>query len=103
LLTRTKPFIGYFLVVGTEAASPKKPNTQKLACGTKIDPVFKEVNSYWDRYCVFCKRVVEEGLYTSATLLEGSEKHPLSKDYNLEEFLRGLVAHVAAETQLLLP
>ncbi len=60
------PFLGYLIVV-EECISSTRPTKAKLPC-FDIAPEFENA-SYIRRYELFCKKLVETGLYSAATLL----------------------------------
>jgi hypothetical protein len=69
-------------------------------------PVFQEFNgaSYAERYNILCRKLIQEQLYTTATLLlsprsavDTGEYVELSKVTSLETFVTTLAGHVAAE------
>lgn len=67
-----------------------------------VDPAFKGA-SYAQRYDLLCKRLVQEGLYTSATFLaspreaaaDGAYRH-LSELTSLKTFVTDFAGHIAA-------
>ena len=75
-------------------------------------PVFPEFQnaSYIQRYDSFCKKLVQEQLYTTATLLisprdaiDSGHYECLSEMTNLRTFVTSFAGHVAAETARTLP
>jgi uncharacterized membrane protein len=68
-----------------------------------VFPVFNDT-SYAKRYNILCRKLVQEGLYSSAsviisprTALETGEYTELSEMTNLKTFVSVLAGHIAAE------
>ena len=98
--TSPQPFLGYFLMVEDCAGSslPVKVHEPHF----KVFPEFKEA-SYLQRYELFCRKLVLERHYTTASLLisrtdsgiTGVYSEPAS-DLNVSSFLRALYAQILA-------
>lgn len=95
------PFLGYFILVEDcpEVHTPVREFSKHFS----IFPEFKEI-SYAQRYEILCQKLVQERLYSAATLLLSPRKSGLTDgDYRelsevtgLQRFVAGLAAHVAA-------
>ncbi|MDR2215348.1 MAG: PaeR7I family type II restriction endonuclease [Nevskiaceae bacterium] len=96
-----RPFVGWLMMVedAPESRSPVRDSSPHF-------PVFDEFKgaSYLTRYDVLCQRLVQERLYTTATVITAkrgavstgdfSELSPMS---SLKTFVSALAGHVAAE------
>ncbi len=95
-----RPFLGWVMLLedcpkSNMPVKDKKPHFP-------VDPAFKGA-SYAQRYDLLCKRLVQEGLYTSATFLtspreasaDGSYRH-LSELTSLKTFVTDFAGHIAA-------
>jgi hypothetical protein len=95
-----RPFVGWVMLVedctrSNTAVADKQPHFP-------VDPAFKRA-SYTQRYDLLCKRLVQEGLYTSAAFLtsprdasvDGRYRH-LSELTSLKNFVTDFAAHIAA-------
>jgi hypothetical protein len=96
-----KPFVGWMMMVEDEPAS-RSPVRDK----SPHFPVFKEFQgaSYLKRYDVLCQRLVQEQLYTAATLLASPRSATTTGDFaelseltGLKTFVTTLAGHIAAE------
>lgn len=95
-----RPFLGWVMLVEDCQAS-----RTAVRDGEPHFPVFPEFKgaSYSKRYDLLCKRLVQEGLYTSAAFLssprtaavDGKFQH-LSELTSLKTFVTGFAAHIAA-------
>lgn len=96
-----KPFVGWLMLVED---APKS----RVAVGDKSPhfPIFPEFKaaSYLKRYELLCQKLVQEGLYSTATLIasprsaaQTGEFHTLSAMTALKTFVTSLAGHVAAE------
>lgn len=97
----TKPFAGYLFVLEDDPAVHVPVRDQ-----SPHFPVFPEFESasYADRYNILCKRLVQENLFTAATLLltpktgaATGEYREMSELTGLRPFVTGLAGHIAAE------
>ncbi|MGF1470385.1 MAG: PaeR7I family type II restriction endonuclease [Rubrobacteraceae bacterium] len=97
----TRPLVGWLILVEDceESRSPVQTNSPHF-------PVFEEYRgaSYADRYNLLCQKLVQEQLYTSATVLlsprtsvEDGSYSELSEMTGLKAFVTGLAGHAAAE------
>lgn len=89
LLGKTRPWLGYFVMLEEHTKSTRPVKTRKL--GLPIDEVFTD-SSYKNRYKIFCRRMVEEGLYDAACLVTSSAnpKSPIyepAEDLGFDNFL----------------
>ena len=95
-----RPFVGWVMLV-EDCPKSNAPVTDKQP-HFPVDPAFKRT-SYTQRYDLLCKRLVQEGLYTSATFLtsprdaaaDGQYRH-LSELTSLKTFVTDFAAHIAA-------
>jgi hypothetical protein len=95
------PFLGYLILV--EDCPEVHTPVREFSKHFPIFAEFKEV-SYAQRYALLCQKLVQERLYSAATLLLSPRKSGLTDgDYRelseitgLQRFVAGLAAHVAA-------
>jgi len=96
-----RPFVGWLILVEDcpKSRSVVRDNSPHF-------PVFKEFKgaSYLKRYEILCQRLVQEGLYTTATLLGADSKAAkigayteMSSSTGLKAFVTTLAGHVASE------
>ncbi|HOI95553.1 MAG TPA: PaeR7I family type II restriction endonuclease [Syntrophobacter fumaroxidans] len=96
-----RPFLGWLMLVedAPQSRSPVKEKSPHF-------PVFKEFvgASYLKRYDILCQKLVQEQLYTTASLLTSprtaatrGEFSGMSSMTNLRTFITSLAGHVAAE------
>lgn len=96
-----RPFVGWMMLL---------EDAEKSRCPVRDSsphfPIFKEFRgaSYADRYNILCRKLVQEQLYTAASLLlsprsavEGGEYSEMSELTSLKTFVTELAGHVAAE------
>lgn len=102
-----KPFVGILFLLEDTARS-RAP----VRCDTPHFPVFPEFQdaSYADRYHLLCKKLVQESLYTSASLVLSSRDSAKNGNYveydeltGLKSFISTFAGHVAAEAALTKP
>lgn len=97
----TAPFTGWLMLVedAPKSRTPVRDSSPHF-------PVFPEFQgaSYADRYNILCKKLVQEKLYTAASVLtsprsarESGEYGELSGLTSLKTFVTSLAGHVAAE------
>jgi len=95
------PFTGWLMLVedAPQSRSPVRDSSPHF-------PVFPEFQgaSYADRYNILCKKLVQEKLYTAASVLtsprmarESGEYKELSELTSLKTFVTSLAGHLAAE------
>jgi hypothetical protein len=96
-----RPFVGWMMMV-EDAPQSRRPVTDR----SPHFPVFKEFQgaSYLKRYDLLCQRLVQEQLYTTASLLasqrsaaSNGEFSELSELTSLKTFVTTLAGHIAAE------
>ncbi len=96
-----RPFVGWLIMV-EDAPESRSP----VANASPHFPVFKDFNgaSYLDRYDLLCQKLMQEQLYTAATLItsprtasETGDFSELSAMTGLKTFITTLAGHVAAE------
>lgn len=96
-----RPFVGWLILVedSTGSRSPVKDSSPHF-------PVLAEFNgaSYAERYNLLCLKLVQEQLYTAASVLLSPRTSADTGDYSelsemtgLKTFITGLAGHVAAE------
>lgn len=96
-----RPFVGWLMMV-EDAAGSRSPVRES----SPHFPVFNEFigASYLERYDLLCQRLVQEQLYTTATVISAERGSVASGDFaelssmtNLRAFVTALAGHVAAE------
>ncbi len=106
LLGKTRPWLGYFLMLEEHAKSTRPVKTRKL--GFPIEEAFTD-SSYKARYEILCRRMVEEGLYDAACLVTSSANpkapiHEPAEDLGFDNFLDRIRERAAEQIrQLRLP
>ncbi len=99
-----RPFLGWLLVIEDVEASrtPVKINSPHFP----HDPIFNE-SSYQLRYDILCKRLVQERLYTSATVVATPASAKTNGAYynvsdctSIKNFICAFAAHIAAEAAM---
>lgn len=96
-----RPFVGWLMLVedALESRTPVRDNSPHF-------PVFPEFQgaSYLKRYDILCQRLVQEQLYTTASVItsprsavNSGEYSDLSDMTSLKTLVTGLAGHVAAE------
>ena len=98
---QSRPFVGWLILV-EDAYGSRKPISD-VSTHFPIFSVFKDA-SYVDRYEILCRKLVQEGLYSAASVLisprsaaETGEYTEQSELTGLKTFITGLAGHVAAE------
>lgn len=98
---QSRPFVGWLILV-EDAAGSRNP----IRDVSPHFPIFREFEkaSYADRYNILCRKLVQEQLYTSASVLlsprtasESGEYSELSELTGLKTFVTELAGHIAAE------
>lgn len=96
-----RPFVGWMMMV-EDAPESRRAVTDR----SPHFPVFKEFQgaSYLKRYDILCQRLVQEQLYTSASILASprnasttGEFSEMSELTSLKTFVTSLAGHIAAE------
>ncbi len=96
-----RPFVGWLILV-EDAHGSRKP----VRDGSPHFPIFPEFEraSYADRYNFLCRKLVQEQLYSAASVLMSPRNAAASGDYSelsemtgLKTFVTELAGHVAAE------
>jgi len=96
-----RPFIGWLMLV-EDAPSSRSPIKDR----SPHFPVFPEFQgaSYLKRYDVLCQRLVQEQLYTTASVIASPRSANVSGDYadmsdltSLKTFVTSFAGHIAAE------
>jgi type II restriction enzyme len=96
-----RPFVGWLIMVedALKSRSPVQDSSPHF-------PVFEEFKgaSYLERYNLLCQRLVQEQLYTSATVIaaersavDSGEYSQLSSMTGLKSFVTAFAGHIAAE------
>lgn len=98
---QSRPFIGWLMLLEdhTKSRSPVKDNSPNF----ETFPEFKDA-SYADRYNLLCKKLIQEQLYTEASLVLSPAEAAadgvftgLSEMTQLKTFATAFAAHIAAE------
>ena len=98
---QTRPFVGWLMLL-EDAPASRKP----VRDASPHFPVFKAFRgtSYADRYNILCRRLVQERLYTTASLLLSPRSSPTDNTYSelsqmtsIRTFVTELAGHIAAE------
>jgi hypothetical protein len=96
-----RPFVGWVMLVEDceKSRSPVRASSPHFAVFKKF-----EDTSYAERYNILCRKLVQEQLYTTATLVmsprsavDTGEYSELSEVTSVETFVTTLAGHVAAE------
>jgi hypothetical protein len=96
-----RPFVGWFMLL--EDCRGSQSLVQDTSCHF---PMFPEFNgtSYAERYNILCQKLVQEQLYTSASVIlspraayRSGEYSELSEMTGLKTFVTTLAGHIAAE------
>src|SRR6185437_10177121 len=96
-----RPFVGWLMLVedAQESRTPVRDSSPHF-------PVFPEFQgaSYLKRYAILCQRLVQEQLYTTASIITSPRTAIGSGDYSdlsdmtsLKTFVAALAGHVASE------
>lgn len=99
---RPRPFVGWLMMVedAPESRSPVKDTSPHF-------PVFEEFKgaSYIKRYDLLCQKLVQEQLYTTATLITSPRSAAATGEFSeisamtgLRTFVTALAGHIAAES-----
>jgi type II restriction enzyme len=96
-----RPFVGWFMLV-EDAISSRSP-VKDAAPNFPVFPEFKNA-SYIDRYDILCKKLVQEQLYTTATIITSTKTSVDTGEFQSVGELTGLInfvssfaGHIAAE------
>lgn len=96
-----RPYVAWLMLVEDAAGSrsPVRDSSPHFA----LFPEFQSA-SYLDRYNILCRKLVQERLYTSATVMatprdaaDSGEHRDLSELTSLKTFVTGFAGHIAAE------
>ncbi len=97
----TRPFAGWLMLV--EDCERSRSTVRNNSPHYPVLSVFDDA-SYAERYNILCRKLVQEGLYSAAsvilsprTALETGEYAELSELTNLKTFVSALAGHIAAE------
>lgn len=95
-----RPFVGWLMLV--EDAPKSRSPVQESSPHFPVFEAFRGA-SYLERYDLFCQRLIQEQLYTAATLIAAEQNAANSGAYsqyssmtNLKSFVTALAGHVAA-------
>jgi hypothetical protein len=95
-----RPFVGYFVIV--EDAPKSRTLSRDINLAFPILPEFRNI-SYLDRYNILCRKLIQEQLYSAASMIasppraiETGEYTELSELTSLESFVTGLAGHIAS-------
>ena len=96
-----RPFVGWLMLL--EDAPKSRLPVKDVSPHFPVFPEFERA-SYADRYNILCRKLVQEQLYTSASVIVSSrsdadtgEYSELSEMTGLKTFVTELAGHVAAE------
>jgi hypothetical protein len=96
-----RPFVGWLLLV--EDAPGSRTPVREASPNFPVFPEFKNA-SYIERYNILCKRLVQEQLYTTATVLASPREaintghySTISDMASLTTFVTSFAGHIAAE------
>ncbi|MBK6930126.1 MAG: PaeR7I family type II restriction endonuclease [Saprospirales bacterium] len=96
-----RPFVGWLIMV-EDAPESRRPVTTS----SPHFSVFPEFNktSYLERYDILCQKLVQEQLYSAASVITSTRSAEMTGDYSdlsgmtsLKTFVTSLVGHIAAE------
>jgi hypothetical protein len=96
-----RPFVGWLMLVEdcAESRSPVRDSSPHFAVSRDFQSA-----SYLDRYNILCKKLIQEQLYTAATIIgsprsaaKSGNYSDLSKITGLRAFVAAFAGHVAAE------
>lgn len=97
-----RPFVGYLILV-EDAPASRRELTQTISPHFPIIPEFKTA-SYAERYNILCRKLIQEQLYSAASVILSPRSATESGDYSelseltgLRTFVTSLAGHVAAE------
>lgn len=95
-----RPFVGWLMLV--EDAPKSRSPVKDVSPNFPVFPEFKGA-SYLQRYDLLCQKLVQEQLYTTATLLTSPRSAAIDGDYSdlssmsgMKTFVTSLAGHVAA-------
>jgi hypothetical protein len=100
-LETPRPFVGWLMLVedAPESRSPVKVSSPHCA----VFPEFQGA-SYLDRYNILCRKLMQEHLYTTATVLASPRSAAVTGEYSelaeitgLKTFITTFAGHIAAE------
>lgn len=98
---QSRPYVGWLMLV-EDAAESRKPVRDKSP-HFSVFPEFKEA-SYLKRYDLLCQKLVQERLYTTASIIASPRSATTSGQYSnlsdmtsLETFVTSFAGHIAAE------
>lgn len=101
-----RPFVGWLMLV--EDAPKSRSPVKDVSPNFPVFPEFKGA-SYLQRYDLLCQKLVQEQLYTTATLLTSPRSAAIDGDYSdlssmtgMKTFVTSLAGHVAATAARLL-
>lgn len=92
-----RPFVGWLMLV--EDTPKSRTPVSNQSPHFSVLPEFENA-SYLQRYDILCKRLVQENLYTAATVIASETNKPayseLSTITSLKSFVSSFAAHIAA-------
>ena len=98
---QTKPFVGWLMLL--EDAPDSRTAVSDKSPHFGIFPEFRSA-SYADRYNILCKKLVQEGLYTAASILLSPRSakrtgmyESMSELTSLQTFVTTFAGHIATE------
>ncbi|WP_349902128.1 PaeR7I family type II restriction endonuclease [Parafrigoribacterium humi] len=97
-----RPFVGWLMLV-EDAPESRRPMERERSRHFKAFPEFEHA-SYLQRYEILCRRMVQEQLYTSASMITSSRDGGVLGEFNdmsditsLKRFVATFSGHIAAE------
>lgn len=92
-----RPFVGWLMLV--EDAPKSRSPVSNQSPHFSVFPAFENA-SYLLRYDILCKRLIQENLYTAATVIASKTNQPTYSDLSaitsLKNFVSIFAAHIAA-------
>lgn len=102
---QSRPFVGWIMLV-EDAVKSRQPGQRDASKHFPTFPEFKNA-SYLQRYEILCRRLVQENLYTEATLITSTRgggvdgEHGVMSDItSFKRFVATFSGHIAAEAAL---
>jgi hypothetical protein len=96
-----KPFVGYLCLLEDSPAS--RAPIKNILPNFSLVPEYRNA-SYADRYNIFCKKLIMDGLYTAAAVIctprsasKSGEYSEMSDMTGLQSFIATLAGHVSAK------
>ncbi|MFI7539211.1 PaeR7I family type II restriction endonuclease [Streptosporangium sp. NPDC049376] len=88
-----KPWLGYFFIM-QDAEGSRRPVAPQIGA-FDVDPIWKENQSYQQRFAVFCQRLLDERLYDAVCYLTSSAEDPSRPGEPIDELnWKHFAAHI---------